>query len=75
MTKINFGTYTLTKLAKKGKTKMYLEKEKELKNLISIYRPDQQDAVLIGMATAMLTNEQADTMISYLEKWIEEKNV
>jgi basic membrane lipoprotein Med (substrate-binding protein (PBP1-ABC) superfamily) len=53
---------------------MYLEKEKELKNLISIYRPDQQDAVLIGMATAMLTNEQADTMISYLEKWIGEKN-
>ena len=53
---------------------MNLEKQKELKEFISIYRPDQQDATLIGMATAMLTNEQADTMISYLQKWIGEKN-
>jgi hypothetical protein len=26
------------------------------------------------MCQAMLTDEQADTMISYLEKWIGEKN-
>jgi hypothetical protein len=54
---------------------MFLEKEKQLKELISVYRPDQQDSAFIGMATAMLTNEQADTMISYLQKWIGEKNV
>ncbi len=53
---------------------MFLEKEKQLKELIAIYRPDQQQAVLAGMATAMLTNDQADEMISMLEKWIEEKN-
>jgi urease accessory protein UreF len=53
---------------------MDLEKSKEIEKLISIYRPDAQMPTFIGMASAMLTNEQADTMISYLEKWIEEKN-
>lgn len=56
---------------------MNLEKQKEIENLISIYHPKEnnsmQNARFLGMAIAMLTNEQADTMISYLEKWIEEK--
>jgi hypothetical protein len=54
---------------------MKLEKEKQIKELISAYNPEQQEATFIGMVTAMLTNEQADAMISYLEKWIGEKNV
>lgn len=53
---------------------MDLEKSKQIEKLVAIYRPNAQDATIIGMSYAMLSNEQADTMISYLEKWIEEKN-
>ena len=52
---------------------MFLEKEKEIEELISIYRPDQQNAALLGIALAMLTNDQADEIISMLKKWIGEK--
>lgn len=61
----------------KGKLKMNLEKQNKIEELIKLYRPEAnlaiQNASFLGMATAMLTNEQADTMISYLEKWIGEK--
>jgi hypothetical protein len=57
---------------------MNLEKEKEIKKLISIQHPNENQELLyarfLGMSISMLTNEQADTMISYLEKWIGEKN-
>lgn len=53
---------------------MNLEKQKEIETLISTYRPNHKDATFLGMCQAMLTDEQADTMISYLQKWIGEKN-
>ena len=57
---------------------MNLEKQNKIEELIKLYRPEAnlaiQNASFLGMATAMLTNEQADTMISYLEKWIGEKS-
>jgi hypothetical protein len=53
---------------------MNLEKQKEIQELVAIYYPNNTDSALIGMCQAMLTDEQADTMISYLEKWIGEKN-
>ena len=57
---------------------MNLEKQNQIEELIKLYRPEAdltiRNASFLGMATAMLTNEQADTMISYLEKWIEVKN-
>lgn len=56
---------------------MNVEKTNQIRNLISVYRPTEnssfQDARFLGMAIAMLTNEQADEMISYLEKWISEE--
>lgn len=55
---------------------MNLEKQKQIKELLSIYRPTKnqnlQDAYFLGMCQAMLTDEQGDTMISYLELWIAE---
>jgi hypothetical protein len=53
---------------------MYLETQKEIEALISIYRPDTKNETFLGMAIAMLTEEQAETMKTYLEKWIGEKN-
>ena len=53
---------------------MNLEKEKQIKELVAIHNPNYPDSAFLGMATAMLTNEQADIMISYLQKWIGEKN-
>lgn len=62
---------------KKGKTKMNLEKQKTIDELLKIYHSDEDErtrrARLLGMCQAMLTDEQADTMISYLQKWIGEK--
>jgi len=56
---------------------MNLEKQKQIDYLMKIYHSDENDrtrkARLLGMCQAMLTDEQADTMISYLQKWIEEK--
>mgnify|MGYP000588436418 CR=1 FL=1 len=56
---------------------MNLEKQNQIEELVKLYRPEAdstiQNASFLGMAIAMLTNEQADTMISYLEKWIGEK--
>ena len=53
---------------------MNMEKSKEIEALISIYRPNQINAVFVGMASAMLTDEQADEMIRILNKWIGEEN-
>lgn len=57
---------------------MNLEKEKEIQKLISIQHPNESQELLyarfLGMAVSMLTDEQADRMISILEKWIGEKN-
>lgn len=52
---------------------MKLEKQDIIKELVAIHSPNYPESALIGMALAMLTDEQADTMISYLEKWIGEK--
>ena len=56
---------------------MNLEKQKQIEELMKVYHPedklDFRNARLLGMCQAMLTDEQGDTMISYLEKWIGEK--
>lgn len=58
---------------------MKLQLEKQIKELLKVRYPNERqeilDARFLGMAQAMLTDEQAETMISYLEKWIGEKNV
>lgn len=55
---------------------MNLEKQNQIKELISIYHPNEnlqmQNAYFLGMAQAMLTDEQGDYLISILEKWIAE---
>jgi hypothetical protein len=52
---------------------MNLEKQKELQELVATYYPTHTESAFLGMCQAMLTDEQADTMISYLQKWIGEK--
>jgi hypothetical protein len=56
---------------------MRLEKQKQIEDLLKVYQPsdnyENRNARMLGMAIAMLTDEQADTMVSYLEKWIGEK--
>ena len=53
---------------------MYLETQKQIEALISIYRPNAKNETYLGMAIAMLTEEQAETMKTYLIKWISEEN-
>jgi hypothetical protein len=56
---------------------MRLEKQKQIEDLLKVYEPNETYAIrsakMLGMALAILTDEQAETMISYLQKWIEEK--
>lgn len=56
---------------------MTLEKQKQIEELMNVYQPndshDLRNARLLGMCQAMLTDEQADIMMSYIQKWIEEK--
>ena len=51
---------------------MKLETQNEIETLISIYSPKTRNETFLGMAIAMLTEEQAATMKTYLEKWISE---
>jgi hypothetical protein len=56
---------------------MNLEKQNQIKDLLKVCYSNEKEIVLdarfFGMCQAMLTDEQADTMISYIQKWIEEK--
>ena len=56
---------------------MNLEKQKEIESLMKVYHPSDDfsttNARILGMCQAMLTDEQADTMISYIQRWIGEK--
>jgi hypothetical protein len=52
---------------------MYLETQKQIEALIATYRPDTKNETFLGMAIAMLTEEQAETMKTYLTKWISEE--
>lgn len=55
---------------------MKLQLEKQIKELLKERYPSEREEILnarfLGMAQAMLTDEQAETMISYIQKWIEE---
>ena len=56
---------------------MNLEKQKQISDLLKVCYPNEKqnvlDARFFGMCQAMLTDEQADIMMSYIQKWIEEK--
>ena len=56
---------------------MRLEQQKKIDELIKIYHADENErtrkARLLGMCQALLTDEQADTLIGYLQKWIQER--
>lgn len=55
---------------------MNLEIENQIVELMEIYYPNSdytmRNASLLGMCKAMLTDEQGEKMISYLQKWISE---
>lgn len=56
---------------------MNFEQQKQIEDLMKVLHPNDDlnntNARLLGMCKAMLTDEQADKMISYIQKWIEEK--
>lgn len=56
---------------------MKLELQNEIRDLLTIYKPEEnqgfQNARFLGMAQAMLTDEQGEQMVSYLQKWIQEE--
>lgn len=55
---------------------MKLETQKQIQELLKVRYPNERDEILsarfLGMCQAMLTDEQAETMVSYIQKWIEE---
>ncbi len=54
---------------------MQMEISKEIQRLAKDYRGEKMaDAVIVGMAFAILSDTQGDEMVSYLKKWIEENN-
>lgn len=56
---------------------MKLETQKQIQELLKVRYPNERQAILdarfLGMCQAMLTDEQAETMVSYIQKWIEEE--
>lgn len=55
---------------------MKLETQKQIQELLKVRYPNDRDEIIsarfLGMCQAMLTDEQAETMVSYIQKWIEE---
>lgn len=55
---------------------MKLETQKQIKELLKERYPSEREEIInarfLGMCQAMLTDEQAETMVSYIQKWIEE---
>lgn len=80
MTKINFGTCTLTKLAKKGKLKMTnYEKKFEIEKKVLAHAEKITNAKFkyahaFGMAWVMLNDEQVQYLADFIER-MEKENV
>jgi len=54
---------------------MKIEISKEIERLAKIYRGEKlSDAVIVGIAFGLLTDEQGKEFIETLNRWIERKN-